>query len=237
VRGSTDHFAEFKTEATIRTPGQILATSGPPDWALALADGRHDWHDSTPLPWPEEVSRFFQALERLDARLAREAPLGTGERQLFQGPIADALTHVGQIAMLRRMFGSPVRGENYLKADIAPAAWDRSSPLPAASSSRPGRRAPSGPRQGVAVGAPGLVLAVVEAARPLEVDHRLRPEVDDQGAAAAARGVAAAVVHRPPVVERARAGGSGTATPRLAPSHSSAPPPRPADRCGRIGSR
>jgi hypothetical protein len=64
------------------------------------------------------VSRFFDALARLDARLASEAPLGFTERQLFQGPIADALTHVGQIAMLRRMFGSPVKGENYLKADI-----------------------------------------------------------------------------------------------------------------------
>ena len=119
VRGSTDHFAEFKTEATIRTPGQILAHVGDLlDWALALANGRHDWHDSTPLSWPEEVSRFFQALERLDVRLASDGPLGWSERQLFQGPIADALTHVGQIAMLRRMFGSPVRGESYLKAEI-----------------------------------------------------------------------------------------------------------------------
>ena len=119
VRGSTDHFSEFKTEATIRTPGQILAHVGDLlDWALGLADGRHDWHDSAPLPWPEEVARFFQALARLDARLAREAPLGWSERLIFQGPIADALTHVGQIAMLRRMFGSPVRGESYLKAEI-----------------------------------------------------------------------------------------------------------------------
>jgi hypothetical protein len=119
ARGATDHFADFKTGATIRTPGQILAHVGDLlDWALALADGRRDWHDSNPLPWPEEVSRFFQALERLDARLASEEPLGLGERQIFQGPIADALTHVGQIAMLRRMFGAPVRGENDLKADI-----------------------------------------------------------------------------------------------------------------------
>ena len=64
------------------------------------------------------MARFFQALARLDERLAREAPLGWSERQIFQGPIADALTHVGQIAMLRRMFGSPVRGESYLKAEI-----------------------------------------------------------------------------------------------------------------------
>jgi hypothetical protein len=119
VRGATDHFADFKTEATIRTPGQILAHIGDLlDWALSLADGRQVWHDSAPRPWPEEVGRFFEALARLDARLASEAPLGSTPQRLFQGPVADALTHVGQITILRRMFGTPVRGENYLKADI-----------------------------------------------------------------------------------------------------------------------
>jgi len=120
VRGAPDRFADFKTEADIRTPGQILAHVGDLlDWALELAQGRHTWHDSPPRPWPEEVARFFEALARLDARLASEAPLvGFSAAQLFQGPVADALTHVGQIAMLRRMFGSPVRGENYLKAEI-----------------------------------------------------------------------------------------------------------------------
>jgi hypothetical protein len=119
VRGVPDRFGDFKTEAAIRTPGQVLAHIGDLlDWALALADGRHVWSDSPPAPWPEEVARFFRALARLDARLASEAPLGFDEKQLLQGPVADALTHVGQIAMLRRMFGAPVRGENYLKADI-----------------------------------------------------------------------------------------------------------------------
>ncbi len=119
VRGAPDRFGDFKTEAAIRTAGQVLAHVGDLlDWALQLADGRHTWNDSAPRPWTEEVGRFFEALARLDARLASGAPLGFTEKQLFQGPIADALTHVGQIAMLRRMFGSPVRGENYLKADI-----------------------------------------------------------------------------------------------------------------------
>jgi hypothetical protein len=119
VRGVPDRFGDFKTEAAIRTPGQVLAHIGDLlDWALALADGRHVWSDSPPAPWPEEVARFFRALARLDARLASEAPLGFDEKRLLQGPVADALTHVGQIAMLRRMFGAPVRGENYLKADI-----------------------------------------------------------------------------------------------------------------------
>jgi hypothetical protein len=119
VRGAPDRFGDFKTEAAIRTPGQVLAHIGDLlDWSLALADGRHAWHDSTPVAWSEEVARFFAALARVDARLASEAPLGFTEKQLLQGPIADALTHVGQITMLRRMFGAPVRGENYLLADI-----------------------------------------------------------------------------------------------------------------------
>ena len=119
VREAPDRFADFKTEADIRTPGQILAHIGDLlDWGRELADGRPTWHDSPPRPWPEEVARFFEALGRLDARLASEVPLGFTPQQLFQGPIADALTHVGQLTMLRRMFGAPVRGENYLKADI-----------------------------------------------------------------------------------------------------------------------
>jgi hypothetical protein len=70
------------------------------------------------LEWDLEVARFFAALERLDAYIASEEPLRSSAEQIFQGPIADALTHVGQLAMLRRLVGSPVRGENYAKAAI-----------------------------------------------------------------------------------------------------------------------
>jgi hypothetical protein len=88
------------------------------DWALWLAKGKHEWHDSAPLAWDVEVARFFAALGALDAYLASELPLGSAAEKLFQGPIADALTHVGQIAMLRRLAGAPVRGENYFRAEI-----------------------------------------------------------------------------------------------------------------------
>jgi hypothetical protein len=65
------------------------------------------------------VARFFAALKALDSRLASGGDLGFPAEKIFQGPIADALTHVGQIAMLRRMSGSPVRGESYFRAQIA----------------------------------------------------------------------------------------------------------------------
>lgn len=111
-------FGTFRIGEKTRTPAQIVAHIGDLlDWALGLANGVHEWHDSVPLPWNEEVARFFAGLENLDKRLA-SGPIGIPAERLFQGPIADALTHIGQIAMLRRLAGSPVRGENYAKADI-----------------------------------------------------------------------------------------------------------------------
>jgi hypothetical protein len=119
VRGAPVHFAEFRLREGSRAPVEILAHIGDLlDWALWLARGEHRWQNSTPLEWEREVERFHAALARLDAWLADDAPLGTSAERIFQGPIADALTHVGQLAMLRRLAGSPVRGENYATADI-----------------------------------------------------------------------------------------------------------------------
>ena len=120
VRGAPPSFAGYRVADGGRTPARILAHIGDLlDWAVSLAQGGRAWNDSTPLPWEEEVARFHAALERFDAVLAGDASLGTSHEKLFQGPIADALTHIGQIAMLRRLAGAPIRGENYFKADIA----------------------------------------------------------------------------------------------------------------------
>ena len=120
VRGAPPEFAQFRIGDRTRTPEAILAHVGDlMDWALELTRGRHTWKDSKPLPWEEEVERFHASVGRLDDALAGSDPLRCPPEKLFQGPIADALTHVGQIAMLRRLAGAPMRGENYYKADIA----------------------------------------------------------------------------------------------------------------------
>jgi hypothetical protein len=112
-------FAAFRINETTRTPGAILAHIGDLlDWALSVAKGAYVYKESTPLPWEKEVERFFAALNNLDAYLASDTALGYAAEKIFQGPIADALTHVGQISMLRRLAGSPVRGESYFKAEI-----------------------------------------------------------------------------------------------------------------------
>ena len=120
LRGAPEHFSSFHIGDKTRTPGQILAHMGDLlDWAFSIAQGQQAWHESTPLPWDAEVERFFAALKKFDDCLASPEPLAAAAEGLFQGPIADALTHVGQIAMLRRLAGAPVKGENYLKAEIA----------------------------------------------------------------------------------------------------------------------
>jgi hypothetical protein len=131
LRGAAPDFAAFRIAESTRTPGAILAHIGDLlDWALGLAQGRHVWNDSPPLPWKEENARFFEGLRRLDAYLASDSPLGCPAERLFQGPIADALTHVGQIAMLRRLAGSPMKGENYFKAQISAGSVGPDQPAP-----------------------------------------------------------------------------------------------------------
>jgi hypothetical protein len=103
-----------------RTAGEILAhVCDLFDWGTALARGEHVWRDTKPQAWDADVARFFDALAGFDAALAAEAPLGSAPERLFQGPVADALTHIGQLALLRRLAGAPIRGENYFKAEIA----------------------------------------------------------------------------------------------------------------------
>jgi hypothetical protein len=120
VRGAPESFAKFKIGEKSRTPEQILAHIGDLyDWALSCARGKQQWHESNPLPWPQEVQRFFKALKAFDDYLASDSPLGYSEEKIFQGAVADSLTHIGQIAMLRRLAGCPIRGENYFRAQIA----------------------------------------------------------------------------------------------------------------------
>lgn len=119
ISNAPAEFKDFRVAADSRSPGEILAHIGDLlDWALSIAVGKQTWHNSTPLSWEDETARFHTALQAFDSYLASDEPLGAPVEKLFQGPIADALTHVGQITMLRRIAGGPIKGENYFKAEI-----------------------------------------------------------------------------------------------------------------------
>jgi hypothetical protein len=131
LRGAPEHFASFSVGDKSRTPMQTLAHLGDLfDWALSIAQGKQTWRDSTPLAWTAELDRFFAALKKFDNYLASSEPLHAPVENLFQGPIADALTHIGQLAMLRRLAGAPIKGENFFKAEIAAGrvSLEQSSP-------------------------------------------------------------------------------------------------------------
>jgi len=131
VRDAPQGYVDFEAGKNCRTPIQILAHIGDLfDWALAMAKGKPEWHSSEPLSWPDEVQRFFDSLKRFDDYLAGPEQLHASPDKLFQGPVADALNHVGQLAILRRLSGVPIRGENYYKADIAAGRVGKDQPPP-----------------------------------------------------------------------------------------------------------
>jgi hypothetical protein len=118
VNGAPEDFGSYAGAG--RQPVEILAHMGDLfDWALSAVEGQQRWHNSTPLAWEAEKQRFFSALKAFDAGLAVAEPIHASIDQLMQGPVADALTHVGQLAMLRRLAGNPTRGENFYVAEIA----------------------------------------------------------------------------------------------------------------------
>jgi hypothetical protein len=121
LRDAPPTFATFELRSYPRTPIKILAhISDVLDWALSIARGKQVWHDSVPKDWSAEVTRFFSAIKSLDDYLASSEPLHESPAKLLQGPIADALNHIGQLALLRRTFGAPIRSENYHQAVITP---------------------------------------------------------------------------------------------------------------------
>jgi hypothetical protein len=131
LRGAADGFAEFQVGKGSRTPGEILAhISDVLDWGLTLAKGSEKYHVADSLPWDKASRRFFASLEALDVYLASDAPVACSPEKLLQAPIADALTHIGQIAMLRRLAGHPMRPENYYLAEIVAGRAGSQQPDP-----------------------------------------------------------------------------------------------------------
>ncbi|HKJ02256.1 MAG TPA: hypothetical protein VJ997_07370 [Longimicrobiales bacterium] len=119
LRDVPSSFGGFGAGEGTRTPLEILAHMGDlMAWALTQAQGEERWVDAAPTTWAGETARFFDGVAALDAFLASDAPLGQPEARIFQGAVADALTHVGQLNLLRRLAGAPIRGENYNRADI-----------------------------------------------------------------------------------------------------------------------
>lgn len=126
IQGAPGGFPEFDAGSGVRTPREILYhISGVlmMGYRAVRPDERIDMEIGS---WDDEVSRFFTCVRRLDEVVeAGEEPQRMTWEQVLQGPLADALTHVGQLATLRRMAGSPVEPESYSRADVQVGVFAR----------------------------------------------------------------------------------------------------------------
>lgn len=119
LREAPAGFAELRLGPSSRSAAELAAHLGDlMEWAESLAAGRWDWKAAGAGSFEGDTARFFAAIERLDAALSSGRPPGHPSQVIFQGPIADALTHVGQLALLRGLAGTPVRPESYGRARI-----------------------------------------------------------------------------------------------------------------------
>ena len=111
-------FADYRITLSARSAVEIVAHMGDlMKWGTWLARGEHTWKAEGSSDWNREVDRFFALLRELDDLLDNNDFNGSVEK-LIQGPLADALTHVGQLSMMRGAAGMPVKPESYARAEI-----------------------------------------------------------------------------------------------------------------------
>ena len=131
LRDAPPEFADAAVGPATRRPVQIVAHMGDlMAWGVTLARGESVWKAGGSDDWHAEVVRFFDGLSALDRELAGDAPFTGSIEKLIQGPLADALTHVGQLAMLRGMTGAPIRPESYARAEIVAGRVGREQAAP-----------------------------------------------------------------------------------------------------------
>ena len=131
LRGAPDHYAAFSAGNRVRTPTELVRhMAGLMGYVRTFFHGGS--YQAQPLPsFTAEVERFHSLIEEVGKLLASGATCSLTTEQLLQGPFADAMTHVGQLAMLRRLAEAPIAPENFIYADIRADRLHADQPLPA----------------------------------------------------------------------------------------------------------
>ena len=119
LRDAPPNFATFGDRPGRRPVNIVAHMADLMEWGTRLAAGEHRWSaGGAGEDWDAEVQRFLQGLRALDDAIVTHRPAGRDAEKLISGPLADALTHVGQLGMLRGAAGAPVRPESYARAEI-----------------------------------------------------------------------------------------------------------------------
>jgi hypothetical protein len=119
LRDTPEAFGQYRQTADSPSSVEIVAHMGDlMEWVLRLVRGEWVWTSAMPLPWDQEIARFYRTLKGVDDELASGAPIRFDPAKIIQGGLADALTHTGQLAMLRRLSGHKMKSESYARADV-----------------------------------------------------------------------------------------------------------------------
>jgi len=121
LRGAPDSFADFRAQPGVRTPHELVFhMTNVIGYARTFFIGGEYRPEKMPT-FKEEIARFHELVESLAHHLDTGSEfIGTTPERMLQGPFSDAMTHAGQLALLRRLFGSPIPPENFIMADINP---------------------------------------------------------------------------------------------------------------------
>ena len=133
LRGAPENFGSFRAVEGLRTPAQLVChMTSVLGYARTFFVGGSYRPDELPS-LRDEIRRFHEMLEDLSRHLAAGPPLrgGISAERLLQGPFSDAMTHAGQLAMLRRLAGIPVAPEDFSMANISPERLGPDQPEPA----------------------------------------------------------------------------------------------------------
>ena len=133
LRGAPDSFADFRLAPTTRTPFELVwHMTGVIGYARTFLHGG-DFEPPRLASFADEIARFHETLAALSRDLGDPTLRARiTDDQFLQGPLADAMTHAGQLAMLRRLHGSPVPSENFIFADVSAGNVGASQALPVA---------------------------------------------------------------------------------------------------------
>ncbi|HEV8509209.1 MAG TPA: hypothetical protein VGQ48_02025 [Gemmatimonadales bacterium] len=143
LRDAPEHYPTFSAGHRVRTPVEILRhMTSLMGYVRSFFVGGAYPVKPEPLPtFKDEINRFHEVVEAVGELMSSDAPCAITTEQLLQGPFADTMTHVGQLAMLRRLADAPVAPENFMYADIRADRLGANQPPPA----RPDQRWPEAP--------------------------------------------------------------------------------------------
>lgn len=133
LRGAPEHYADFQPGNEVRTPVEILRhmTSLMGYVRTFFIGGTYPVHPEPLATFADEIARFHAMLEDVSRYIKADTPpTDLTTEQLLQGPFSDVMTHVGQLAILRRLAESPVASENFIYADIKSERLGKEQPLP-----------------------------------------------------------------------------------------------------------